>query len=479
VAENRLDGRLRYDARVAPIRAQEPSMVTVTPIEELSRQDREHLIHPLYHPDDHAQPIIFVSGQGAVLKDIDGNEYIDGLACLWNVNVGHGRGELADVAAAQMRQLAYASAYTGSTNIPAIRLAEKLAELAYPNLNAVYFTSTGAESNESAFKTARFYWKAKGKPDKTKVVARFNSYHGVTLAAMSATGQPAYWKMFEPRVPGFVHIPAPYRLRCQWCADKGACNLKCADALEDKIQEEGRDTVAAFIAEPVIGGGGVIPAPDGYFARIREICDRNEVLFISDEVITGFGRTGRWFALEHWNVLPDMMSFAKGVTSAYLPLGGIMVSDEIRDTIASVPAENKYMHAATYSGHPTCCAVGLRNVEIMEQERLIDRAAKMGDRLHRNLETFWDIDIVGDIRGLGLIAAVELLADREKREAFDPALKVGEKVYQEMKSRGVYTRVRGDAVFFSPPLVITEQQVDRLTEVLRESIMAVRAGLGR
>jgi putrescine---pyruvate transaminase len=449
-----------------------------TEADELTRQDLAHIIHPLYHPEEHARPVIFVEGRGAMLKDIEGTEYIDGLACLWNVNVGHGRTELAEVAAEQMRKLAYASAYTGSTNVPAVRLAEKLAKLCYQRLNSVYFTTGGAESNESAFKTARFYWKAKGRPEKTKFIARYFAYHGVTLAAMSATGMPPYWKMFEPRVPGFSHIDPPYRLRCKWCADKSACTLQCADSLEERISEEGKETVAAFIAEPVQGGGGVIPAPDGYFQRVREICDRNEVLFISDEVITGFCRTGKWFALEHWGVQPDIMSFAKAVTSAYLPLGGIMLSDEIRDAINTVPAESKYMHAATYSGHPTCCAVGLRNVQIMEEEDLAERAARMGERLLSGLKQLNSLSIVGDVRGLGLLAAVELVADREKREFFDPDLKIGERVFQEMKRRGVYTRIRGDAIFFAPPLVITQDQVDRLVEATGDSIRAVAASLG-
>jgi adenosylmethionine-8-amino-7-oxononanoate aminotransferase len=298
------------------------------------------------------------------------------------------------------------------------------------------------------------------------------------MAAMSATGIPPYWKMFEPRVPGFSHIDAPYRLRCRWCSDKSACTLQCADALEERISEEGKDTVAAFIAEPVMGAGGVIPAPDGYFQRIREICDRNDVLFISDEVITGFCRTGTWFGLEHWGVQPDIMSFAKGVTSAYLPLGGIMISDEIHNAINTAPLDSKYMHAATYSGHPTCCAVGLRNVEIMERENLVARAAKSGERLQKGIQSLADQPMVGDVRGLGLMGAIELVADVEKREFFDPARKVGERIFEELKKRGVYTRVRGDAILFAPPLVTTDEQIDRLISASRDAIQKVAIDLG-
>jgi adenosylmethionine-8-amino-7-oxononanoate aminotransferase len=453
---------------------------TPASVEELTRQDQAHIIHPLYHPEEHASPIIFVEGRGAVLKDAEGIEYIDGLSCLWNVNAGHGRAELAEAAAEQMRKLAFVVSYTGTSNIPAILLAEKLTSLVYPQLNSVYFTTAGAESNESAFKTARFHWKAKGRPDKVKVISRLFGYHGVTLAAMSATGIPPYWKMFEPRVPNFVHIEPPYRLRSEFRdLPDDEFGIRTANLLEEAILREGPETVAAFIAEPVQGAGGVIVPPKSYFPRVREICDQYDVLLIADEVITGFGRTGKWFALEHWGVQPDIMSFAKGITSAALPLGGIVVSDEIRDAIDNVGPDSKYMHAATYSGHATCCAVGLRNIQILEEENLVERAAEMGARLLAGLQELSALPIVGDVRGLGLMAAVELVADREKPEFFDPSLKVGERVFEELKQRGVYTRIRGDAVLFAPPLVISEQQVDHLVEATGASLRAVTVALGR
>ena len=442
---------------------------------DLVKHDQDHLIHPLHHPMEHAEPMIFVEGRGAVIKDIQGREYIDGLAGLWNVNVGHGREELAEAAATQMKALAYYSAYVGYSNIPAITLADRLISLAYPNMQAVFFTCGGAESNESAFKTARFYWKAKGKPDKIKVIARRDSYHGVTLQAMSATGIPGFWKMFEPRVPGFLHIQAPYAYRFQGAKPGETVGQAAARELEEAILREGAETVAAFIAEPIIGGGGVIVPPDDYFPRIREICSRHQVLFIADEVITGFCRTGHWFALTHWGVEPDIMSFAKGVTSGYLPLGGIMVSREIKDAMDTVPPESRWMHAHTYSGHPTCCAVGLKNIEIMERERLWENAARMGTRLYNGLrQSCGDHAHVGDIRGgKGLLAAVELVADRATKAGFPADQKVGERVRAEMMKRGVVTRVRGDSVFFAPPLVVTEAQVDRLVAVTHDAVKAV------
>jgi putrescine---pyruvate transaminase len=449
---------------------------------ELIKADQDHLIHPLHHPVDAAEPTIYVRGRGATVADLGGHEYIDGLSGLWNVNVGHGRAELADAAAQQMRELAYFTGYVGSSSLPAINLAQRLIELAYDNMQAVFFTSGGAESNESAFKTARFYWKARGKPDKVKVIARHHAYHGVTQHAMSATGMPAYWKMFEPRVPGVVHIQTCYPYRFQGARPGETVGQAAARELEEAILREGPDTVAAFIAEPIHGGGGVIYPTDDYFPRVREICTRHQVLFIADEVITGFCRTGRWFAMGHWNVQPDMVSFAKGVTSGYLPLGGIMVSRDIKDAMDGVKPEDRWMHAYTYSGHPTCCAVALKNLEIMERERLWENAARMGTRLHQTLgQAFADHPHAGDIRGgKGLLAAVELVADRATKANFPGEQKVGPRVQAEMMKRGLLTRVRaqtpggpGDTIFFAPPLVVTTAEVDRIVSITRDAVKAV------
>ena len=441
---------------------------------ELLAHDQRHLVHPLHHPSDHQDPLLLVEGRGAILKDADGREYIDGLAGLWNVNVGHGRAELAEAAAEQMRRLAFNSNYAGASNIPSIRLAERLVHLAYPSSSGVYFTTGGAESNESAFKTARYYWKVRGKPDKVKIISRVHGYHGVTMAAMSATGMAVYHKMFGPLVPNFVHIPAPYAYRWPGGGDVAA---EAADAFEQAVVREGPDTVAAFLAEPVLGAGGVIPPPPGYFPRIRAICDKYDVLFIADEVITGFGRTGRWFALGHWGVQPDIVSFAKGVTSAYLPLGGILLSDRVHGTMLEAPPDKKYMHAATYSGHPVCCAVGLANVDLIEREGLVERAGVIGRRLLAGLETLRDLPAVGDVRGLGLMCAVELVEDRATKK---PAIGLGGRVVREARSRGLIARIRGgsadpaigDTICLAPPLMTPEETIDRIPVILRESLTA-------
>ncbi|HEX3952528.1 MAG TPA: aspartate aminotransferase family protein [Stellaceae bacterium] len=441
---------------------------------QLLESDRKFLVHPLHHPEEHKAPLLVESGTGAMLHLADGRDVIDGLAGLWNVNVGHGRGELADAASGQMRKIAYASAYVGATNEPAIRLAEKIVGHAYSNSSAVYYTTGGAESNESAFKTARYYWKLQDKPDKTKIISRIHGYHGVTMAAMSATGMAAYSKMFGPLVPGFIQVQPPYAYRWQGNQEPG---LGAAEAVEKCILAEGPDTVAAVICEPVMGAGGVIVPPESYFPKLRQICDQYDVLLIADEVITGFGRTGSWFALGHWDIEPDIVSFAKGVTSGYLPLGGNIMSKKVHDAILTAPMDRRYMHAATYSGHPVCCAVGLRNVEIIEDEDLPGRAAKLGKKLLAGLEELYDLPVVGEVRGLGMMFGIELVTDKATKA---PALGFGGKVAREALARGLLCRARpgsadpafGDTICLSPPLSTPEETLDRFPTILRESIIA-------
>ncbi len=451
-------------------------------VDDVLRADREHLIHPLYHPADHARPMVIVRGEGAEIIDANGKRYFDALSGLWNVHVGHGRAELAQVAAEQMGTLAYNNNYVGFVNIPSARLAEKLIELTYSNLNAVYFTTSGAESNESAFKTARFFWKLQGKPDKVKIISRRWGYHGVTMAAASATGLPVYHKMFAPLVPNFIQTVGPYRFRCELeeggprpCTNPAGHDY--AAELEKTLIEQGPDTVAAILGEPVQGAGGVIVPPDDYWPKLRKIADRYNVLLIADEVITGFGRTGKWFALEHWNVQPDIVSFAKGVTSAYLPLGGIMLSSQVQNAINEAPADLKFMHAATYSGHAVCCAVGLANLAIIEREGLVERTAQIGpwfiDQLKQQLEP---LAPVGQVRGLGMMAAIELVDPNATGAAFyDNAVGLAGKVVALCVDKGMLPRRLNNTICMAPPLISTREQLSRLVEVLAESIQAESA----
>jgi putrescine aminotransferase len=446
-------------------------------VRTLVERDLGHFIHPQYYAGDHQDPIVFVSGQGAIIKDVLGREYIDGLAALWNVAVGHGRSELAEVAREQMARLAFCTSYTGFTNAPAVELAERLCALAYPNLQSVFYANSGSEANEGAFKIARFYWNLRNRPEKVKVISRREAYHGGTLAATSATGMAIFHKNFGPMIPEFIQTGTCYCYRCEWNQTYPGCQLECAQAIEETVLREGPETVAAVIGEPVHGAGGVIPPVPEYWPRVREICDRNDVLLIADEVITGFGRTGKWFALDHWGVQPDILTFAKAVTSAYVPLAGFLISRDIHETLTSAPATARFMHAYTNSGHPTACAVALRNLRIIEEERLLENARRMGERLLDGLRGLEELDNVGEVRGLGLMAAVELVADKESGKAFDPSLAVGPRVLREAKERGLIARVKGDSFLVAPPLVVTPEQVDRIVAILRESIRSAVTSL--
>jgi adenosylmethionine-8-amino-7-oxononanoate aminotransferase len=412
------------------------------------------------------------------LTDADGKEYLDGISGLWNVVLGHGRRELAEAAARQMTELAYCSGYAGSSNARAIELAERLAAMTYPQVTRFFFTCGGAEATEASIKTARYYWKMLGQPEKTKVISRQWGYHGTTLAAMSATGMSNYWPMFEPRVPGFIHIPSPYPYRYEAPRDVDRSGISqgvaAANELERAILREGPETVAMFIAEPVQGGGGVIVPQDDYFPRIREICDQYQVLFVADEVITGFGRTGSMFALDHWGVQPDIVQFAKGITSGYFPLGGIGVRDEIAQVLDT--GKSVWMHAHTYSGHPVGCAVALRTIESLQRERMAVQAKEKGQRLLQNLQrALGDHPHVGDIRGKGLMCAVEFVQDKATKQEFPPQEAVGVRVHTEAQARGLVTRLRGDVFMLAPPFVTSEQQLDRTVEILHE---ATQAALG-
>jgi adenosylmethionine-8-amino-7-oxononanoate aminotransferase len=355
------------------------------------------------------------------------------------------------------------------TNVPASRLADKLSGYAYPQLKTTFFASGGSEANDTAFKTARYYWKRMGKPDKVKIIARRSAYHGITLAATFATSIERYHKMFGPAIPGFVYAPAPNPYRFDSDVKDGeSIGQAAARAIEETILREGADTVAAVIAEPVQGVGGVIVPPDDYFPLVRAICDRHGVLLIADEVITGFGRTGEMFALNRWQVQPDILSFAKGITSGYQPLGGIQISDAIREAIDSAPDTDLWMHGYTYSGHATACAVGLKNLEILEREKLAERSKTLGARLLNGLKTLAEFANVGDVRGIGLLCGVEIVANKETRQA-DAALAA--RINKAALDRGLRSRVvGGNTLAFSPPLSISEDEVDEIVKRLGSAL---------
>ncbi len=438
--------------------------------ETLAKKD-QHLLHPMHHRDAYEGTLYFENAEGIYLHTTDGRKVIDGMSGLWNVNVGHGRKELADAAHAQILRGAFVSNFAGTASDTTVELADRLAGFAYPDLNSTYFTSGGAESNEAAFKTVRYYWKGLGKPDKTKIVGRLRGYHGLTLAAMSATGIPMYWNLFEPRVPGFLHInmPDPYRFAGEIRSGE-TVGTAAARELEELIHQEGADTVGAFIAEPVAGVGGVVVPPDDYFPRIREICDEYNVLLIADEVITGWGRTGKWFGLSHWGVQPDIISFAKAITSGYVPLGGIQVHDQVREVMDSYSIADRWAHTYTYSGHPTCCAVALANLDIMESENYPDRSRDGGNRLMGEMRHLEENDNVGEVRGLGMMMAVEFVADKSTKE---PAPAIAASAQAACLDRGVLTRFTANNLVIAPPLCSTAAELDVISSTIAEAVSEV------
>lgn len=422
-------------------------------------------LHPLQHPRTHTDPVVIERGEGVYLYTTDGRKILDAMAGLWNVNAGYGREELAKAAYEQMTKLAFTSNFAGMTNIPSSQLAEKLSGYAYPSLKTTFFTSGGSESNDSAFKIARYYWKRMGKPEKYRIIARRSAYHGITLAATFATGIERYHRMFGPAVPGFAHVapPYPYRFDTSLLREGESIGHAAARLVEEAILAEGADTVAAVIAEPVQGVGGVIVPPEDYFPRLREICDRHEVLLIADEVITGWGRTGEWFALRHYGIEPDILTFAKAITSGYLPLGGVQISDAIRETIDSAPEADSFMHGYTYSGHAAACAVGLANLAILEREDLAGRSKRLGPVLLAGLQKLLEFPFVGEVRGLGLLCGVEIVTDKESRQ---PDMALAGRISKLCLDRGLRTRMVGSTLAFSPPLIISEDEIAWIVETL-------------
>jgi putrescine aminotransferase len=447
----------------------------------LTERDAAHLIHPVTSPKDLARsgPRVVTEGDGWWITDQDGRRLIDGFAGLWCVAVGHGRPEIARAVADQMAVLEYATTFHGQSHPVAIGLAERLSGMFPPEwgLSHVMFSSGGSEANETNFKLARMYWALRGEDRRKTIVARNHGYHGLTIATMTATGiMPMHWN-FGPEAPGFAHIPAPYCYRCELGKTFPSCGLACADALDSYIAAEGPETVAAFIAEPVIGAGGIIPPPPGYFTRIREICDRYGILLILDEVVCGFGRTGTMFGAQQFDVRPDMVTLAKGLTSGYLPLGASVVSEQVWSQIASgLPDRMPLSHGFTYSGHPVCCAAALANLDIIEGEDLPANAARVGAYLQERLAELHRYDSVGDIRGMGLMAGIELVADKQTKRGFSHPHTACERVEREAWERGLYCRAMGiEVVGLAPPLTITTDVVDEMVDSLAASIEAMES----
>ena len=443
--------------------------------------DRRHHMHPFTDQGDLNQrgTRIITKADGVYLWDSEGHKMLDGMAGLWCVAIGYGRRELADAAHHQMMELPYYNSFFQCTTPPAIRLAKKLAELAPAHLNNVFFTGSGSESNDTVLRLVRHYWTVKGQPEKSVIISRKNAYHGSTVAGASLGGMSYMHKQGGLPIPGIEHIDQPY-----WFDEGGDLTadefgLERARQLEDKILEMGVDKVAAFIGEPIQGAGGVIIPPATYWPEIQRICEKYGILLIADEVICGFGRTGNWFGSETFGMRPDFMSIAKGLSSGYLPIGGVLVSDRVADVLKQQGGDIN--HGYTYSGHPATASVALKNIEIIEREKLVERVAEdTGPYLQARWRELADHALVGEVRGIGLIAALELIKDKATRQRWVAGGKVGGLCRDFCTANGLVMRATGDTMLISPPLVISKSEIDELIEKARKSLddtlAAIQAG---
>lgn len=442
---------------------------------ELSDLDRKHILHPSTNPkvqSENGPKIIFKDGEGIYLKDINGRTYIDGVSMLWNVNLGHGNKELAEASYKQMTKAAYTTTFYGYANEATVRLAEKITSLTPGDLNTVFFTSGGSESNDTAFKLSRFYWQLKGYEEKRKIISLRRGYHGVTVAAQRATGIDAYRKFSGSTDPDIVNAK-PHLTECE----RGdTSHPEYEGCIRDIIEKEGADNIAAVIVEPIQGAGGVHVPPEGYLQAVRELCDHYHVHLIADEVICGFGRTGKMFGVDHWGIVPDFMSIAKGITSGYSQLGGVVMKEEIMNRFTEY--DDMLAHGFTYSGHPTACAVGLKNIEIIERDGLVAHASTMGSVLDEGLKYLEDkYTFLTNKRLRGLLAGFDLMQDPEANIPFEHAKGAAGKFVEECYNRDLLIRPFDfepgmNIVAIAPPLIINKDEMETIINIVDDASAA-------
>ncbi|MEO1564221.1 MAG: aspartate aminotransferase family protein [Pseudomonadota bacterium] len=434
------------------------------PTEELQALDAAHHMHPFTHNHQLGEKgaRVIVGADGVFLRDSDGTEILDGMAGLWCVNIGYGRRELADVAARQMAQLPYYNTFFQTTHPPAIALAAKLAALAPEGMNHVFFGNSGSDANDTNIRLVRHYWACKGKPSKRKIISRKNGYHGSSMGSASLGGMAAMHEQGGMPIPDIHHINQPHWYREGSDMDVAEFGRQRAKELEHAIHEHGEDNIAAFIAEPVQGAGGVIIPPESYWPEIQAICDAHEILLIADEVICGFGRTGNWFGSQTYNIRPDIMTIAKGLSSGYQPIGGSIVADHIAEVIG----EDEFNHGYTYSGHPVAAAVALENIRILEEERIVERVANhTSPYLREKWLQLGNHKLVGEARMVGLMGALELTPDKAARADFPADRGTAGYITREISfSNNLVMRHVGDAMIISPPLTIADTEIDLLIE---------------
>lgn len=432
------------------------------PTSELQALDAAHHLHPFTHGHDLAKKgaRVITRANGVTLTDSDGKEFLDAMAGLWCVNLGYGRHELAEAAARQMKELPYYNTFFQTTHVPAIALADRLAELTPYDLNNVFFASSGSEANDTNIRLVRTYWQEKGHPNKNIIITRKNAYHGSSMGSASLGGMAYMHAQGGMPIPDIHHIDQPH-----WWAEGGDMDpdefgLQRARALEEAILELGEDRVGAFIGEPIQGAGGVIIPPDTYWPEIQRICDKYNILLIADEVICGFGRTGKWFGCETMNIRPHIMTVAKGISSGYVPVGGSIVCDEVAEVLNNC----EFSHGYTYSGHPVTCAVALENLRILDEEGIVDRAgSETAPYLKEKWESLADHPLVGEARIIGLMGSIALTPDKASRAMFASEKgTVGLMCREHCFANNLIMRHVGDRMVISPPLVITKDEIDML-----------------
>ena len=444
--------------------------------------DKAHFLHPWQEFDkfDKTGALPIAEASGAYIYDSDGNQLLDAIGGMWCTNIGLGRDEMAEAIAEQVRQMAYANPMVDMTNIPGSQLAKKLAELAPGDLNHVFFSCGGSTAIDSALRLVHFYQNSRGMPEKKHILARQEAYHGSTFAAMSISGKQAdHIPEFDYLTDTIHHLSCPYYYR----APDGLSETEFTDSLVKEFEEKiialgGGDKVAAFFAEPIMGSGGVIVPPEGYLKRMWEVCQANDILFVADEVVTAFGRLGHWFASESvFDIKPDIITTAKGLTSGYQPLGATIFSDRIWQVI-SEPGNGRYFaHGFTYTGHPVACRAALKNIEIMERERILEHVRDVGPYFLKQLKKLEQLPIVGEVRGDHFMVCIENVANKDTKTLFDEQIDIGQRITDECTRRGVLVRPIGHLNVLSPSLILNAEEIDRIVVTLGDSISAVMADL--
>jgi len=433
---------------------------------DLQELDKDHHLHPFTdHKELHDKKSrIITRADGVYIYDADGNKILDGMSGLWCVSIGYGRDELVEAAAGQMRELPYYNSFFQCANPPSIELAAKLQEVSQPQFKRVFFAGSGSESNDTIVRMVRRYWDLMDQPERHTIISRKNAYHGSTVAAASLSGMKPMHDQGGLPIPGIVHVEQPYWFGSDRSLSPDDFGIAAARSIEDKINELGADKVAAFIGEPVQGAGGVIIPPDSYWPEVQRICDEYGILLISDEVITGFGRMGEWFGADFFGTRPDFMPFAKGVTSGYLPLGGVMISDRVADVLIDKGGE--FFHGYTYSGHPASCAVAMANLKILQREKLVDRVKNdIGPYFHEGWKKLAEHPLVSEVRMVGLLAALELVKSKDPFERFEEKQGVGTICRDFLVNNGLVLRAVGDTIVAAPPFVLSHEEADEIIEI--------------